>query len=77
MINLYKGTRAEDVIGNTRYFSLHHYHNFSVLPSTAAMEGVNDPNPPTQAAKNKKVFKLKIQNPPQVSLKRHVYCKNS
>ena len=46
--------------------------NLHSLPSFVAMEGVNDPNPPTQAAKTKKVSKNIYSKPPHVSIKRHL-----
>ena len=39
----------------------------SSLPSNAAMEGVNDPNPPSEAAKPKRVPKKKSKTPSIVS----------
>ena len=41
----------------------------SVLPSIAVMEGVNDPNPPTQAVKSKKITKTKFKTTSGVSQK--------
>ena len=43
--------------------------NRIVLPLIAVMEGVNDLNPPTQAAKTKKVSKSKSKTTPGVSQK--------
>ena len=40
-----------------------------LLPSITAMEGVNDPNPPTQAVKAKKVSKTKSKTTSGVSQK--------
>ena len=42
------------------------------LPSSAAMEGVNDPNPATQAAKPKKISKSKSKTTSGVSQKTSV-----
>ena len=39
------------------------------MPSNSAMEGVNDPNPPTQVAKAKRVPKQKFKTPYVVSQK--------
>ena len=46
--------------------------NLNALPSSAAMEGVNDLNPPTQAAKTKKVSKTKSKTTSGVSQKASV-----
>ena len=43
--------------------------NLSALPSIAAMEGVNDPNPPTQVVKTKKITKTKSKTTSGVSQK--------
>ena len=42
------------------------------MPSYAAMEGVNDPNPPTQAVKTKKIAKIKSKTTSGVSQKTSV-----
>ena len=54
-INLHEGTklRMPHVI---KVFLSSSLSNLSSLPSTTAMKGVNDPNPPTQAAKTKESF---------------------
>ena len=46
--------------------------NLNALPSSAAMEGVNDHNPPTQAAKPKKISKSKSKTTSGVSQKTSV-----
>ena len=43
--------------------------NLNDMPLTAVIEGVNDPNPPTQAAKTKKVSKSKSKTSSGVSQK--------
>ena len=57
-INLHVGTqlRMPQVI---QVFLSSSLKNLNALPSSAAMEGMNDPNPPTQAAKPKKISKSK------------------
>ena len=42
------------------------------MPSSASMEGVNDPNLPAQAAKPKKVSKSKTKTTSSVSQKAHI-----
>ena len=42
------------------------------MPSSAAIEGVNDPNPPTQATKTKKASKTKSKTTSGVSQKAHI-----
>ena len=44
----------------------------NALPSTVAIEGVNVPNPPTQATKTKKSSKSKSKTTSGVSQKTHV-----
>ena len=46
--------------------------NVNSLPSITAMEGVNDPNPSTQAVKSKKVSKTKFKTTSRVSQKAQV-----
>ena len=67
-INLHEGTalRIPHVIHVFLSTSL---SNLNVLPSNADMEGVNDPNPPIQAAKIKKVSKSKSKTTSGVSQK--------
>ena len=67
-INLLEGTklRMPHVI---QVFLSSSLSNLNALPSTAAMEGVNDPNPPTQAAKTRKVSKSKSKTTSGVSQK--------
>ena len=70
-INLHEGTqlRIPWVIQVFIYSSL---TNLNALPSSAAMEGVNDPNPPTQAVKPKKISKSKSKTTSGVSQKTSV-----
>ena len=70
-INLHEGTelRMPNVI---KVFLSSSPSNLSALPSIVAMKGVNDPNPPTQATKIKKVSKSKSKITPGVSQKAHV-----
>ena len=46
--------------------------NLNALPSSTAMEDVNDPNTPTQAAKPKKISKSKSKTTSGVSQKTYV-----
>ena len=70
-INLHEGTqlRMPQVI---QVFFSSSLTNLNDLPSSAAMEGVNDPNPPTQAAKPKKISKSKSKTTSGVSQKTSV-----
>ena len=57
-INLHESTalRMPQVI---QVFLSTFLSNLSAFPSIATMEGVNEPNPPTQAVKTKKITKIK------------------
>ena len=70
-INLHEGTqlRMPQVIHVFHSSSL---TNLNALPSSAAMEGVNDPNPPTQEAKPMKISKFKSKTTSGVSQKTSV-----
>ena len=67
-INLHEGTqlRMPQVI---QVFPSTPLSNLNALPSFSAMEGVNDPNPPTQAAKTRKISKTKSKTISGVSQK--------
>ena len=70
-INLHEGTqlRMPQVI---QVFLSSSLISQNSLPSSAAMEGVNVPNPPTQAAKPKKISKSKSKTTSDVSQKTSV-----
>ena len=69
-INLHEGTqrRMQQAI---QVFLSTILSNLSASPSSASMEGVNDPNPPTKQSKSRK-FQKQSPKPPQVSPKRHI-----
>ena len=71
-INLHEGTQLRMPQVIPVFLSFSSSLSQTSLPSSTAMEGVNVPNPPTQAAKPKRVSKSKSKTTSNVSQKTYV-----